>query len=168
MTTELDRIAKKNINQKTDKIKKKLKIKQHNIKAAAKAHSADPDREPGLFGYGKKPTEKSKSLDKEYRKTKKSLDRLEKRDDKLHEHGVWSKDNKKGEAFASLEKDKQEAMRDVNKLRKTFARHDLDELTLAKPELMQSKINKASKRVLENLEKLTDPNQFDEEDSDNS
>ena len=70
--------------------------------------------------------------------------------------------------MASLEKDKQEAMRDVNKLRKTFARHDLDELTLAKPELMQSKINKASKRVLENLEKLTDPNQFDEKDSDNS
>ena len=64
--------------------------------------------------------------------------------------------------MASLEKEKQEAMRDVNKLRKTFARHDLDELTLAKPELMQGKINKASKRVLENLEKLTDPNQFDE------
>ena len=68
----------------------------------------------------------------------------------------------------SLEKEKQEAMRDVNRLRKTFAAHDLDELTLAKPELMQSKINRASKRVLENLEKLTDPNQFDEEDSDNS
>ena len=70
--------------------------------------------------------------------------------------------------MASLEKDKQEAMRDVNKLRKTFARHDLDELTLAKPELMQSKINKASKRVLEKLDKLTDPNQFDEEVSDNT
>ena len=68
----------------------------------------------------------------------------------------------------SLEKEKQEAMRDVNRLRKTFAAHDLDELTLAKPELMHSKINRASKRVLENLEKLTDPNQFDEEDSDNS
>jgi len=65
--------------------------------------------------------------------------------------------------MASLEKDKQEAMRDVNKLRKTFARHDLDELTLAKPDLMQGKINKASKRVLENLEKLTDPDQFDKE-----
>ena len=53
-------------------------------------------------------------------------------------------------------------------MEKTFAKHDLDELALAKPELMQSKINRASKRVLENLEKLTDPNQFDEEDSDNS
>ena len=70
--------------------------------------------------------------------------------------------------LASLEKEKQEAMRDVNKLRKTFARHDLDELTLAKPELMEGKINRASKRVLENLEKLTDPNQFDEKDSINS
>tara|TARA_R110002050_G_scaffold45935_1_gene108350 strand:- start:269 stop:670 length:402 start_codon:yes stop_codon:yes gene_type:complete len=70
--------------------------------------------------------------------------------------------------MASLEKDKQEAMRNVNKLRKTFAKHDLDELTLAKPELMQSKINRASKRVLENLEKLTDPKQFDEEVSDNT
>ena len=67
-----------------------------------------------------------------------------------------------------LEKEKQEAMRDVSRLRKTFAKHDLDELTLAKPELMEGKINRASKRVLENLEKLTDPNQFDEEDSDNS
>ena len=67
----------------------------------------------------------------------------------------------------TLEKAKQEAMRDVNKLRKTFARHDLDELALAKPELMQSKINKASKRVLETLEKLTDPNQFDEKPSNN-
>ena len=70
--------------------------------------------------------------------------------------------------LVSLEREKQEAMRDVNKLRKTFASHDLDELTLAKPELMEGKINRASKRVLENLEKLTDPNQFDEEVSDNS
>tara|TARA_R100001163_G_scaffold9163_1_gene8829 strand:- start:3670 stop:4071 length:402 start_codon:yes stop_codon:yes gene_type:complete len=68
----------------------------------------------------------------------------------------------------ALEKDKQEAMRDVNRLRKTFANHDLDELALAKPEIMESKINKASKRVLENLEKITDPNQFDEKNSNNS
>ena len=68
----------------------------------------------------------------------------------------------------ALEKEKQAAMRDVNKLRKTFASHDLDELTLEKPELMEGKINKASKRVLEKLEELTDPNQFDEKDSDNS
>ena len=53
-------------------------------------------------------------------------------------------------------------MKDVNRLRKTFANHDLDELALAKPGLMQSKINKASTRVMTTLEKLTNPNQFDE------
>ena len=78
-----------------------------------------------------------------------------------------NKQNQTQAQLITLEKEKQEAMRDVNKLRKTFARHDLDELTLAKPELMQSKINKASKRVLETLEKLTDPNQFDEKPSNN-
>tara|TARA_R110002020_G_scaffold34523_2_gene104940 strand:- start:578 stop:985 length:408 start_codon:yes stop_codon:yes gene_type:complete len=62
----------------------------------------------------------------------------------------------------SLEKEKQEAMRDVNKLRKTFSNLDLDQSALANPEDLQNRINKGSKRVLETLEKLTDPNQFDE------
>ena len=61
-----------------------------------------------------------------------------------------------------LEVEKQEAMKDVNRLRKTFANHDLDQLALAKPGLMQSKINKASARVMTTLEELTNPNQFDE------
>ena len=65
----------------------------------------------------------------------------------------------------ALEKEKQEAMRDVNRLRKTFASHDLDELTLAKPEIMEGKINRASKRVLENLQNLKNTNQFDEKNS---
>tara|TARA_R100000995_G_C3470936_1_gene118304 strand:+ start:57 stop:464 length:408 start_codon:yes stop_codon:yes gene_type:complete len=62
----------------------------------------------------------------------------------------------------SLEKEKQEAMRDVNKLRKTFSNLDLDQSALANPEDLQNRINRGSKRVLETLEKLTDPNQFDE------
>ena len=61
-----------------------------------------------------------------------------------------------------LEAEKQEAMKDVNRLRKTFANHNLDQLALAKPGLMQSKINKASARVMTILEELTNPNQFDE------
>jgi len=61
-----------------------------------------------------------------------------------------------------LEAEKKEAMEDVNRLRKTFAKHDLDELALAKPGLMQNKINKASSRVMSTLEELTNPNQFDE------
>ena len=61
-----------------------------------------------------------------------------------------------------LEADKQAAMKDVNRLRKTFANHDLDQLALAKPGLLQNKINKASARVMTTLEELTNPNQFDE------
>ena len=61
-----------------------------------------------------------------------------------------------------LEADKQKAMQDVNRLKKTFANHDLDELALAKPGLLQSKINKASTRVMATLEKLSNPNQFNE------
>tara|TARA_R110002073_G_scaffold40193_1_gene113970 strand:+ start:2825 stop:3229 length:405 start_codon:yes stop_codon:yes gene_type:complete len=61
-----------------------------------------------------------------------------------------------------LEAEKREAMEDVNRLRKTFAKHDLDKLALAKPGLMQSKINKASARVMSTLEELTNPDQFDE------
>tara|TARA_B100001250_G_scaffold141827_1_gene121360 strand:- start:1260 stop:1667 length:408 start_codon:yes stop_codon:yes gene_type:complete len=64
--------------------------------------------------------------------------------------------------LVSLEKEKQEAMRDVNKLRKTFSNLDLDQSALANPEDLQNRINRGSKRVLETLEKLTDPNQFDE------
>ena len=72
MATELDRIAKKQAKQRIDKAQKKLSIKRHNIKAAQKAHSADPNREEGLFGYGLKSTKKSKSLHKELRKNEKT------------------------------------------------------------------------------------------------
>lgn len=66
-----------------------------------------------------------------------------------------------------LEADKQAAMKDVNRLRKTFAKHDLDQLALAKPGLLQNKINKASARVMTTLEELTNPNQFDEKPTTN-
>ena len=66
-----------------------------------------------------------------------------------------------------LEAEKQAAMKDVNRLRKTFAKHDLDQLALAKPGLLQNKINKASARVMTTLEELTNPNQFDEKPTTN-
>ena len=66
-----------------------------------------------------------------------------------------------------LENDKRAAMEDVNRLRKTFANHDLDELALAKPGMLQSRVNKASNRVMTTLENLSNPNQFDEKSSTN-
>jgi len=62
----------------------------------------------------------------------------------------------------SLTKKNQDNMREVNALKQTFARHDLDALAMAKPKLLESKVNKATKRVFDGLIELTDPNQFDE------
>lgn len=58
----------------------------------------------------------------------------------------------------------QESMREVNQLRQTFAAHDLDNLALAKPGLIESKINKAVARLKNELEAITDPNQFDRDE----
>lgn len=60
----------------------------------------------------------------------------------------------------------QEAQREVTKLRDTFAKHDLDNLALAKPKLIEKIVNKGTKQVKEDLIKITDPRQFDEEDTD--
>jgi len=66
--------------------------------------------------------------------------------------------------LASQSKD---SLREANKLRSTFANHDLDALALAKPGLVEIKVNKAVKRLKEELVEITDPTQFDdEEDSD--
>ena len=65
MTTELDRIAKKQAKQKIDKAQKKLSIERHNLKAAQKANKADPE-EQGWFG-----SKRSKSIGKKIRKNEK-------------------------------------------------------------------------------------------------
>ena len=62
----------------------------------------------------------------------------------------------------------QEAQREVNKLKNTFAKHDLDNLALAKPKLIENIVNKGTKKVKEELIALTNPNQFDDEESNNS
>ena len=100
MTTELDRIAKKNLDQKIRKAYKKLDIKQHNIKAALKANKADPE-EQGWFG-----SKRSKSLRKELNKTRKIEKFVDKQSDRLDKHGVWSKENKEGAAMGHYEKKK--------------------------------------------------------------
>ena len=62
----------------------------------------------------------------------------------------------------SLTKKNQDNMREVNALKQTFARHDLDALAMAKPKFLEGKVNKATKRVFDGLIELTDPSQFDE------
>ena len=72
----------------------------------------------------------------------------------------------------SLTKKNQDSMREVNALKQTlkqtFARHDLDNLALAKPKMIETRVNRASKRVFDDLVKITNPTQFDETDEETS
>ena len=54
-----------------------------------------------------------------------------------------------------LETEKQNALREVNKLRQTFAKHDLDNLALNKPGLVEKIVNKGTKQVMNNLVDIT-------------
>ena len=66
----------------------------------------------------------------------------------------------------TLADENRKALANVNKLRKTFANLDLDESALANPEDLQRRINRGSERVMLELEKLSNPNQYDEEPTD--
>jgi len=57
--------------------------------------------------------------------------------------------------LGELEVQKQNALREVNKLRNTFAKHDLDNLALNKPGLIEKIVNKGSKQVMTDLVELT-------------
>lgn len=50
-----------------------------------------------------------------------------------------------------------EAAREVKDLQDKFRRHDLDNLSLKKPGLIENIINKGTKKVFRDLEDLTDP-----------
>ena len=78
------------------------------------------------------------------------------------------KQQKTQEQINTLTAKNQEAQREVNKLRNTYAKHDLDNLALAKPKLIEYIVNKGTKKVKDELIALTNPNQFDETDEDNN
>jgi len=57
-----------------------------------------------------------------------------------------------------------DALREAKELSSKFARHDLNDLALNKPKLIENRVNKGTKRVMNDLTTLTNPNQFDEAD----
>ena len=67
----------------------------------------------------------------------------------------------------ALTKKNQEAERQVAKLRDTFAKHDLDNLALAKPKLIETRVNKGTARVKNELISITNPDQFEENEESN-
>tara|TARA_A200000159_G_C7163069_1_gene272167 strand:+ start:187 stop:573 length:387 start_codon:yes stop_codon:yes gene_type:complete len=63
--------------------------------------------------------------------------------------------------IADLQRQNQESQREVSKLKNTFARHNMDNLALNKPGLIENIINKGTKKVKEDLIALTEPSQYD-------
>lgn len=56
-----------------------------------------------------------------------------------------------------LSEEHAKAVEEVNEIRKKFAKHNLDVLSLRKPKLIEKIINKGTANVLQNLETITDP-----------
>ena len=61
-----------------------------------------------------------------------------------------------------LQRENMEAQNEVIDIRKKWSRHSLDVLSVRKPKLIEKIINTGTKEVLKDLEKITNPNQFDE------
>tara|TARA_R110002012_G_scaffold57752_1_gene148989 strand:+ start:263 stop:721 length:459 start_codon:yes stop_codon:yes gene_type:complete len=61
----------------------------------------------------------------------------------------------------SMEAEKNEALREFNSLRDKFSKHDMNSLALAKPKLIETRVNNGTRKVREALVKITDPNQFE-------
>lgn len=57
----------------------------------------------------------------------------------------------------TLSQEHAKAVEEVNEIRKKFAKHNLDVLSLRKPKLIEKIINNGTKGVLQNLEVITDP-----------
>ena len=63
-------------------------------------------------------------------------------------------------AIDQIEAEKNKAIEEVNSIRNKFARHDLNSLALAKPKLLQKRVNDASQKILQSLSDITKPQQF--------
>tara|TARA_R100001129_G_scaffold30551_3_gene20201 strand:- start:27233 stop:27631 length:399 start_codon:yes stop_codon:yes gene_type:complete len=62
------------------------------------------------------------------------------------------------EQIQGLQEKNREAAEEVSSLRQKFARHDLNNLSLRKPGLIEKIVNKATKEVGNELAQITDPN----------
>jgi len=65
----------------------------------------------------------------------------------------------------SMEAEKNEALREFNSLRDKFSKHDMNSLALAKPKLIETRVNNGTRKVKEALVKITDPNQFEPQEA---
>jgi preprotein translocase subunit SecD len=64
--------------------------------------------------------------------------------------------------IAELSEANDEARQEVTEMRNTFARHDLNNLAIARPGLIEGVVNRGTAQVHQQFVDLTNPRQFDE------
>ena len=64
--------------------------------------------------------------------------------------------------IAELSEANDEARQEVSEMRNTFARHDLNNLAIARPGLIEGVVNRGTAQVHAQFVSLTNPRQFDE------
>ena len=67
-----------------------------------------------------------------------------------------------------LQEENLEAQRQVKEVRDKFARHDLNNLALMKPGLIEKRVNAGTRKVMQDLIQITNPKQFEYEESPNN
>tara|TARA_R100001224_G_C3991881_1_gene139560 strand:- start:488 stop:901 length:414 start_codon:yes stop_codon:yes gene_type:complete len=90
-------------------------------------------------------------------------------EDKIEEQNAsidnyLAKQKETTEQINQLSAQNQEAMREVNQLRNTFQKHNLNNLAMSKPGLIEKVINKGTAKVKQEFLDLTDPNMFEKKD----
>jgi septal ring factor EnvC (AmiA/AmiB activator) len=75
---------------------------------------------------------------------------------------------KTAQQIQSLNTQYTQSQAQVTKLRNKFANFNLEGMALTDPSVLEGKVNRASARVVENLNTITNPDQFDEEITDNT
>ena len=75
---------------------------------------------------------------------------------------------KTAQQIQSLNTQYTQSQAQVTKLRNKFANFNLEGMALTDPSVLEGKVNRASARVVENLNTITNPDQFDEKATDNS
>jgi len=76
-----------------------------------------------------------------------------------------AKQEKITEQLSDLEAQKNVAQREVNDLRNKFAKHDLNTLAMAKPKMLETRINRATQRVFDGLVEMTKPEKYNDKNN---
>ena len=91
---------------------------------------------------------------------------IEKQNESIRNH--LAEQERINKQLDTLQEENLEAQRQVKEVRDKFARHDLNNLALMKPGLIEKRVNAGTRKVMQELIQITNPKQFEYEESPNN